>query len=498
MEKQEYDVVVVGAGNAALCAALSAREQVKRVLVLEKAGMSERCGNSYFADGGFRFVHQGLEDIRRDVLLDLSQAEVDSIEIFPAYSSDKYYSDLMAVTDHQSNEELARLLIDNSRDTVRWLGGYTIRWLPMFNRLSIVVNGKHRFHGGVTVFASGGGAGLVTSLVAAAGRKGIEVRYDTAARRLIQNRSGAVAGVEVRGPEGIYEIAARSVVLASGGFEANAEWRARYLGRGWDLCHVRGTRHNTGDGIRMALDIGAEPHGNWSSCHAVPWDVSAPVLGDRTIIGDYQKYSYHLGIMVNLQGRRFADEGESYRLFTYAKFGREIINQPNRTAIQIFDRKITPLLRDEYRVRHVTKVESDTVEGLAEKLGIEPGALVRTVNEFNSACQPGTFNQEILDGKRTIGIDPPKSNWAVPLDTPPYAAFVTTCGITFTYGGLRINSQGAVQDTSGRSIPGLYAAGELVGGLFYNSYPGGTGLMAGAVFGRLAGASAGKSAQSVA
>jgi tricarballylate dehydrogenase len=263
--------------------------------------------------------------------------------------------------------------------------------------------------------------------------------------------------------------------------------RVRYLGQGWDLCRVRGTRHNTGDGIRMALDIGAVPFGNWSGCHSVGWDISAPPFGDRVILDNFQKHSYPLGIMVNLEGRRFVDEGEDYRNLTYVKFGRIIMQQPRRTAVQIFDRKTVDLLRDEYRIREVTKLEADTIEGLARGLEIDPGALAATIAEYNAACRPGEFNPAVLDGVSTEGLTPAKSNWALPIDSPPYVAFVTTTGITFTFGGLRINAESEVQDTTGRTIPGLYAAGELVGGLFYENYPGGSGLMAGAVYGKLAG-----------
>ena len=264
----------------------------------------------------------------------------------------------------------------------------------------------------------------------------------------------------------------------------------RYLGPGWDLARVRGTRHNMGDGIRMALEIGAEPYGNWSGCHSVGWDISAPPYGDRVVLDNFQKHSYPWGIMVNSHGQRFVDEGEDVRNHTYVKFGREIMGQPHRTAIQIFDAKTIPLLRDEYRIRQVTKVRADTIEELAAGLEIDAEALKVTVDGFNAACRPGDFNPAILDGVATQGLVPNKTNWALPIDQPPFEAYVTTTGITFTFGGLRIDARGAVQDLSDRPIPGLYAAGELVGGLFYENYPGGSGLMAGTVFGKLAGESA--------
>jgi tricarballylate dehydrogenase len=223
----------------------------------------------------------------------------------------------------------------------------------------------------------------------------------------------------------------------------------------------------------------------------VQWDISAPPFGDRVVLDSFQKHSYPLGIIVNLNGERFVDEGADFRNHTYAKYGREVMKQPERAAVQIFDSQSIKMVRDEYRIKQVTKAESDTIEGLARALEIDAEGLKRTVADYNAACQPGDYNPAILDGKRTEGIAPPKSNWALPINEPPYYGFVVTCGITFTFGGLRINAQGEVQDTTDTTIPGLYAAGELVGGIFYQNYLGGAGLMSGSVFGRLSGRSAG-------
>ena len=489
MPSQTADVVVVGGGNAALCAALAARERGARVLVLEKAPESQRGGNSFFTAGGFRFVHQGLEDLRKDVIPDLTPGEVASVEIAP-YTAEHFYDDLMRLTENLSDPDLADVLISRSRPTVVWMRHHGVRWILMFGRQSYKVGDTHRFWGGLAVEAVGGGPGLVQALYDRAAALGIEVRYATKAVRLLLDDGGAIRGVVCRGPDGFAEIGAGAVVLASGGFEANPEWRTRYLGKDWELARVRGTRHNTGDGIRMALEIGAQPYGHWSSCHAVAWDLNAPPFGDRKVGDLFQKHSYPLGIVVNLRGERFLDEGADYRSYTYAKYGREILKQPQRAAFQIFDQKVIPILREEYRIREVTKAEAGTIEELAKKLEIDPEGLVRTVREFNAAVRPGEFNPAILDGKSTKGITPPKSNWALLLDTPPYVGYAVTCGITFTFGGLRITPGAQVLDTEDRPVPGLYAAGELVGGLFYHNYPGGSGLMAGAVFGKLAGESA--------
>jgi tricarballylate dehydrogenase len=483
-------VIVAGLGNAALCAALSAAEQGASVLMLEKASVEERGGNSLFTAGGFRFVHDGLDDLRQDILDDLSAAEAEQI-VLPPLAQDTYLDDLMRVTEHNSDETLAGLLVGQSRDTLRWMRRKGVRFIPMFGRQSYKLNGKHHFYGGVNIEAVGGGYGLVDQLLKAAARQKIEIRYDTALTRLIQDRRGTVTGVTVKGPDGFEDLNARAVVLACGGFEANPEMRTRYLGPGWELCRVRGTRHNTGDGIKAALDIGAQPFGGWSTCHAVAWDISAPPFGDRRILDNFQKHSYPIGIVVNLHGERFVDEGADFRNHTYAKYGREIMKQPQRTAVQIFDAKTIDMVRDEYRIREVTKAEANTLEELAQKLGIDTEGLTRTVRDFNAACQPGDYNPAILDGVGTKGIAPPKSNWALPIDRPPYTGFVVTCGITFTFGGLRITDKAEVLDLTDRPIPGLYAAGELVGGIFYGNYLGGAGLMSGAVFGRLAGRSAG-------
>jgi tricarballylate dehydrogenase len=263
------------------------------------------------------------------------------------------------------------------------------------------------------------------------------------------------------------------------------------------LARVRGTPYNTGDGIKMALEVGALPWGHWSGCHSVQWDLNAPWHGDRKVGDNFQKHSYPVGLMVNLKGERFVDEGADFRNYTYVKYGRAVIGQPRRTAFQVFDQKVLELLREEYRIREVTKAEDMTLEGLARKLEIDVAGFVKTVTQFNAAVMKDVkFNPAVKDGRGTRGLAIPKTNWAQALDSPPYVGYAVTTGITFTFGGLKIDEQGRVIDCEQRAIPGLFAAGELVGGIFYHNYPGGAGLMAGAVFGRISGRSAAAAAKS--
>ena len=489
-DNSHYDVVVVGAGNAALTAAISAREHGASVLVMEKAPVYFRGGNSWFTAGGFRFAFEGLEEIL-EVVPDLSEEEVRTIDV-GSYTETRYYNDIMRLTEGLADAELANVLVTQSKATVHWMKESGIRWIPMYGRQSFKVHGKNTFHGGLVLEAVGGGAGLCDQLFEVAESKGVEVLYDTQGSKLGIDAQGRISGIAVRDTEGYRDIKCKGVVLASGGFEANPEMRTRYLGAGWELAKVRGTQFNTGDGIAMALEIGAISHGNWSGCHSVAWDLNAPPTGDRKVGDLFQKHSYPQGIIVNIHGRRFVDEGADFRNFTYVKYGREILYQPQRVAFQIFDDKVKDLLRDEYRIPQATMTTANTLEELASGLGIDPQGLADTVAQFNASVQDKEFNPAILDGKSTVGIDPPKSNWALPIDSPPYLGYAVTCGITFTFGGLRINTDTEVQDTREKSIPGLWATGELVGGLFYYNYPGGTGLMAGAVFGRIAGREAAK------
>jgi tricarballylate dehydrogenase len=485
-------VVVVGAGNAALCAALAAREGGAEVLVLERAERELRGGNTAFTAGAMRVAYDGVDDLRA-LMPELTDDEV-AVTDFGTYPESAFLDDLARVTEYRTDPDLAALLVEQSYPTMLWMRELGVRFMPIYGRQAFKVDGRFTFWGGLTVEVSGGGPGLVDYLTKAAEHAGIAVEYGAHAVELVTDDEG-VHGVRVRQHGRTRTEHADAVVLAAGGFQSNPEMRTRYLGPGWDLAKVRGTRYNTGDGIRMALDAGAASAGNWSGCHAVGWERNAPEFGDLRVGDAFQKHSYPWGIMVNAHGRRFVDEGADFRNYTYAKYGRRVLEQPSQFAWQVFDQQVIHLLRDEYRIREVTKVTAPTLEALAEKLdGVDPAGFLREVTEYNAAVDVDTaFNPNVKDGRATSGLAVNKTNWANRLDQGPFEAYAVTCGITFTFGGLRIDTDARVLDTDMRPIPGLFAAGELVGGIFYFNYPGGTGLTNGAVFGRIAGNGAAQS-----
>ena len=488
-----YDVVVIGGGNAAFCAALSARETVQRVLVLERSPEDEAGGNSRFTAGLMRVAYNGVEDLKRPIP-DLSPEEIERTD-FGTYTEDQFLDDMARVTEYRCDPDLTEILVKKSLDTVAWMRSKGVRFTAAWGRQAFNINGRFKFWGGLTVEAVGGGPGLVENLTNAAKKNGIEVWYEARATSLIADDDG-VKGVKVKYKGKTTEVFAKSVVLAGGGFQANPEMRARYLGPGWELAKVRGTRFNTGDVLKMAMDIGAAPTGNWSGCHAVAWERNAPEFGDLAVGDQFQKHSYPWGVYINAEGKRFVDEGADFRNYTYAKYGRVILNQPGQFAWQIFDAKMKPQLRDEYKIKQVTKVTANTLEELVKKLDdVNAEVALKELQDYNKAVQTDVpFNPNVKDGRGTKGLAIPKSNWANTLDTAPFEAYAVTCGITFTFGGLRITTDAQVLSTDGLPIPGLYAAGELVGGIFYFNYPGGTGLTNGAVFGKIAGASAAKAA----
>lgn len=486
MKESTYDVIVVGGGNAALCAALSAREQGASVLVLERAPLEKRGGNSAFTGGSFRMVYRGLEDVIK-VVPDLSKEEIANTD-FGEYTAEQYLDDLGRITQYYTDPDLAETLVRQSTDTVQWIHQQGVRFLPFYGLYAHKHKGRFKFFGGVVVTASGGGIGLVDAEYKAAEKRSVEVRYRAQVTDLLRTHS-RIVGVRVTMNGIEEEIGARAVVLACGGFEANREWRTRYLGPGWDVAKVRGTRYNTGDGIRMALDVGAQSYGQWSGCHAVSGERYAPDFGALDSPSRSFRHAYPFSIMVNAEGKRFVDEGADFRGFTYAKYGRIVLQQPASYAWQVFDTQVTHMLMEGYRQRDATKVEANTLEELVRKMqDVDPVQFLATVREFNAAIQRDVpFDPNVKDGRGTVGLAVNKSNWANPIEKPPFVAFAVGCGITFTFGGLKIDTFARVLDMEDAPLPGLYAAGELVGGIFYFNYPGSSGLMAGSVFGRIAG-----------
>src|SRR5438477_4576220 len=385
MARSEADVIVVGGGNAAFCTALAAQEQGASVRMLEAAPEEESGGNTRFTAGSVRVVYNGVDDIKR-LVPDLTEQEIATTD-FGTYTREQFFDDMARVTQNRADPDLVELLVTRSFDTFCWMREKGVRFIPIYGRQAFKIEGKFKFWGGLTVEAVGGGPGLIKMLTDAATKRGIEIRYRTRALSLLYD-GVRVAGVRIRHDGAESELRSKSVVLACGGFESNSEWRTRYLGPGWDLAKVRGTRFNTGDGIRMALDIGAMPTGDWSGGHAVSWDRNAPDFGDLSVGDNFQKHSYPWGIMINARGERFVDEGADFRNYTYAKYGHVVLAQPSQFAWQIFDRKVVHLLRDEYRIKRVTKVRADTLEDLVTKLDdVNAAQALETIKAYNAAVQ---------------------------------------------------------------------------------------------------------------
>ena len=485
-----FDVIVVGAGNAALCAALSARQQGASVVVLEKAPPSAQGGNCPFTGGGFRFVHDGIEDLRA-LLPDLTDAEAERLSMAP-YTAEDFRGHLLDVTQGDVDHRLMETLIANSRPTVDWMHSQGVRWELSGGRVSAGAPSVIPNSVGLSAWRSG--PGLVQMLTTAARRAGITVLYETKMLRLLVDDAGAIGGVQAQDADDVHTIGGRGVVLACGGFEANAQMRGEFLGDGWERAKVRGSAYNTGDGHRAALEAGAKPFGQWTGCHATPIDVDAPLTGSVEITERMPRRSYPLGITVNRAGRRFFDEGAGFAEQTFVAAGSAILRQEGGVAFQLFDSKAAPHLEPRYALARAAT--GFTLRELAGKLRVDADVLETTVGEYNAAANGGEYRPRTLDGLATRGLDPPKSNWAIRLDDPPFSAFTVTGGITYTYGGLKVDERARVLGADDAPIPGLFAAGEIVGGIFYHNSLRAAGLMHGAVFGRLAGKSAASGRQS--
>ncbi len=451
----EFDIAVVGGGIAGLSAALSAHEAGASAVLLEKAPLPNRGGNTRFADAQMRFPHEADEFGPRD------------------YSVDDMYRDLMRISRGRANPDLIRTLCDNARQTAEWLTGLGLEWEAGYPHTA-----------GYRRSPKAGGQGLVDLLYRRLEGAGVPVSYETGAVDLIVDDARRIAGVRCHSPEGVVDImAAKGVILACGGFQANIEMRVRYLGRFADNLILRGSRFNTGEGLRMAIDAGAQPAGQWGDYHSAVLDARSP----RVECGVTALYNYQMGIFVDRQGYRFIDEGEDFRDHTYVKFSKRIIEEAGGEAWCIFDQRAYQ--REEF-ARAWRPVgppfEAGSLTELASVIDVPPENLVETITGFNNAVQPGNYNLDVLDGKAATGITPPKSNWALPLDQPPYVAIPVTGGITFTFGGLKCDASARVIDTREQVMGGLYAAGEPMGEFFYYNYPGASSVIRGAVFGRIA------------
>lgn len=487
---QSFDVIVIGAGNAAFAAALAAHNRGCKVLVLEKAPEAERGGNTRFSGGIFRTVYRGLDDL----VSVIGDNDDPSTVIVEAYPREAYLRDLARVTGGRNDPTLSAVLVDHSWETVQWMAklGVNFELSKDVGAVKIPDSPKIKLQFGGALRARHEGVGLSEDWFKIAEAAGIEIRYEAQVTRLLTDESGTVCGVEYRGNTGLQRLSSPAVVIASGGFQSNPEMRTAYLGPAWSLVKVRGTRFNTGEVTRAAMDLGAQCFGHWAGCHATPIDADAPNYGVLKMTDRTNRLSYPYSVMINLDGKRFLDEGADLNLYTYAKYGGQILAQRSSMAFQIFDRKTIPLLEARYSTG--TPVVADTlaelVDGIEKRYGIhnfDKKTALATLDRFNKAANDTAgFDPNILDHKSTRGLDPEKTNWAIRVDEPPFQAFAVTGGITFTFGGLRIDECARVLDRVDRPIPGLFATGEAMG--FYSiNYPGASGLMRGAVFGKIAG-----------
>lgn len=514
---QAWDILIIGTGAAALTTALSASTTCPdlRILLIEKAPQEWVGGNSYFTAGAYRTIHNGLSDLL-PLVSNVDAETREKIDLAP-YTEADFLGDLKRVTGGRTDEELGGLVVGESLEAVRWLkqvGG--VEWWLSFRRQAYEVDGRWKFWGGLALTVRDGGKGLVKNLLDAVEKKtGVSIAFESKVQKLLVDEQGAVQGVDVNCKEELFQVRAGSVVMCAGGFEADPEMRKTFLGPGWELAHVRGTPYNTGDLLKAAMAIGAKRVGDFSpgGCHSVAWDANSPPNGgDREKTNEFTKSGYPLGLMLNAHGKRFVDEGVDLRNYTYAKFGRAILEQPKGIAFQVWDADAVVWLRDEeYRESIVKKIWADSLEELAKKCASEgleePEALVQTVEEYNAAVHAHReeFPNHKLDPAIKDGLSTqsrrkqlvlPKSNWALAVEKSPFLAVKVTSGITFTFGGLSVDPASAnVRREDGARIEGLYCAGEMVGGLFYSNYPGGSGLTAGAVLGRRAGRAAAAEAQ---
>ena len=448
-----FDVAILGGGNAALCAALAAAERGKSVLVVERAPRAFRGGNSRHVRN-IRCMHAAPTDVLTD-----------------AYPEDEFMADVLRVTGGATNETLARMVIRGSAAATRRMKGFGVRFQPSL---------RGTLHLGRTnAFFLGGGKALINREYAAAEQRGVRIMYDAEVVGMAL-RDGRFESASIRTPEGDIDIRARSVVLAAGGFESNLEWLADVWGEAARNFIVRGTPYNTGTVLRLMLDAGADPVGDPTQCHAVAIDARAPKF-DGGIVTRLD--SLPLGIVVNTHGDRFYDEGEDYWPKRYAIWGRLVAQQPDQIAYSIVDAKVV----DRFMPSVFPPIVASSIRELADLINVPAGTLAGTVERFNAAVRPGTFDHQALDDCRTEGLVPNKTHWAQRLDAPPFLAYPLRPGITFTYLGVKVDERARVV-MKGAAAENIFAAGEIMAGnILGRGYVAGVGMTIGTVFGEIAG-----------
>ncbi|HEY5606717.1 MAG TPA: FAD-binding protein [Alphaproteobacteria bacterium] len=475
MSDGKSDVIVVGCGIGGMAAAAAALEGGATVTLLERAPREERGGQTRYTEAYFRMK---------------SEREVtDDFENYLAENASGYLDPSLVHLTSEPRANWPAVVKALSLVDPEWIAtfagaaGPTVEWLKSFGVKFDFLPTQFLTRSQPRLLPIGGGLALIEALAAFAEKQGAQFVYETAATGLIRNAAGAVIGVHAVVKGGAArEFSGKAVVLACGGFEGNAEMLTRYLGpRSIFLRPVcRGGYYNKGEGIQMALDIGAAPCGDFGSYHAEPVD-------PRSGIAEPSVFIFPYGILVNQEGQRFTDEAPGTVDAYYERVTRQIFSQTRGIAYAVLDKRHTGIPNYRLGVRSdQPPIEAATVRGLAPKLGIAPEVLEQTVAEYNKACRPGEYKPLVLDGLATHGLTPCKSNWAHPLDQPPYYAYPIISSNVLTFGGLKVDPQARVLNQEGDPIRGLYAAGEILG-TYYGNYAGGTSVMKGAVFGRIAG-----------